>query len=231
MTAACPRTPSRASSTSGAGGTRLKLSPTASSAPQRSWAPWWCARRRRRHRPWTCSGGARGTPSTTRRAISSFDVAFDIFPPTPAPARPYLRLKHPLSRLSVLPGRPVSAQVSASGIEDGLQSLASCGTPARTLIIDDGWQTVRGCLCEALRLLLRPRPREALLSCAPAPLRHTQVARGSHLQLPFPSAQSHFADCARRPLLWRLGHGRPLALHCHDGVHQHQRGARAASQQ
>lgn len=44
-------------------------------------------------------------------------------------ARPYPRIRPP-------------PQVSAAGIEEGLQSLAACGTPARTLIIDDGWQTI-----------------------------------------------------------------------------------------
>lgn len=60
----------------------------------------------------------------------------------PAPPLPHSRAACSPPRPAPVPAHTHTPQVSAAGIEDGLQSLAACGTPARTLIIDDGWQTI-----------------------------------------------------------------------------------------
>jgi len=67
--------------------------------------------------------------------------------------------------------------VSASGVAAGLAALQACGTPARLLIIDDGWQTV-ACDAEFRRLSLgRGGARIArALAAAPLPLRLTAYA-------------------------------------------------------
>ena len=56
-------------------------------------------------------------------------------------------LRHTLSLchtapLTLLPPSLPPYQVEPDGVLRGLRSLRAAGTPARTLILDDGWQTV-----------------------------------------------------------------------------------------
>lgn len=46
----------------------------------------------------------------------------------------------PVGPASPRPPRLHTAGVNPRGLEDGLRHLAAGGTPARLLVIDDGWQ-------------------------------------------------------------------------------------------